>query len=290
MRSRIVDYLNQLTGTSIFHWVVPDPSLLYPVVVIICAFVYVKRCTASGLDRRRAIYSAVAASVGAAIGSRLFFAAQHAESYILRPLDLLAPGGTISWGAYLGVVLGLLTYTRIRNESSFRYLDVLGSCLALGPFLGRWICFLNGDDYGKITDVPWGIQYPAGSIPFAAHVNDGLVGYNSAYSATVHPNQLYLSLNGLVLYILMIRVWKKYRFHEGVTFGFYCLLYGISRFMLEFFRDEPSSALIPQLNSSQLFSLAAAGAGALFLIHHYRTRSYVAITGEGTNTMRGETP
>jgi phosphatidylglycerol:prolipoprotein diacylglycerol transferase len=285
MRPRLIDSLNQLFGTSVFDWVIPDPSVVYPLTILVCAIVFVRRLRLTGADARTAFYSVLAGSVGAFIGAKLIYVVANLQSYILLPSHLFAPGGTMSWGAYIGAILGLVFYAYRKRESPLRSLDVLGSCLGLGPFIGRWSCLLNGDDYGKITDVPWAIQYPAGSIPFAAHVNDGLTSYNAALSAPVHPNQIYLSLNGILLFILMSWVWKKYRHHEGLTFGLFCVSYGIFHFVLEFFRDEPMSSLIPLLNVSQVFSLAAAGAGGLFLLSRFRSfssagKSVFAIVGE----------
>jgi phosphatidylglycerol:prolipoprotein diacylglycerol transferase len=285
MRPRLIDSLNQLFGTSVFVWFIPDPSVVYPLTILVCAIVFVRRLRLTGADGRTALYSVLAGSVGAFIGAKLIYVVANLESYILLPSHLFAPGGTMSWGAYIGAIIGLVFYAYRKRVSPLRSLDVLGSCLGLGPFIGRWSCLLNGDDYGTITDVPWAIQYPAGSIPFAAHVNDGHISYNAALSAPVHPNQIYLSLNGLLLFILMSWVWKKYRHHEGLTFGLFCLSYGILRFMLEFFRDEPMSSLIPLLNASQVFSLAAAGAGIVILLFRFRSfssngKSVFAIVGE----------
>ncbi len=278
MRPRLVDYLNQLFGTSVFGWIVPTPSVIYPLALLVCAVVFVRRCRVSGLDTRTAVTASLVGSVGAFIGAKLFFVANNLEGYILLPSHLFAPGGTMSWGAYTGAILGLVLYLHHKREWSLRCLDVLGSCLGLGPFIGRWSCLLNGDDFGTITNVPWAIQYPAGSMPFAAHANEGLVSYHAALSAPVHPNQIYLSLNGLLLFILMSWVWKRYRHHQGLTFGLYCLLYGLLRFMLEFFRDEPLSSLIPQLNASQIFSLTAVGAGSLFLLYRFRSRLKIVLS------------
>jgi phosphatidylglycerol:prolipoprotein diacylglycerol transferase len=285
MRPKLIDSLNQLFGTSVFNWVVPDPSVVYPLTILVCAIVYVRRLRLMGAETRTALYSVLAGSIGAFIGAKLIYVVANLKSYLLLPSHLFAPGGTMSWGTYLGAIFGLIFYALYKGESPLRSLDVLGSCLGLGPFIGRWSCLLNGDDYGTITDVPWAIQYPADSIPFAAHVSDELVSYTAALSAPVHPNQIYLSLNGLFLFILTSWVWKKYRHHEGLTFGLYCACYGVLRFMLEFFRDEPMSSLIPQLNVSQVFSLVVAGFGCLFLLYRFHSfgkerRSVLAIVGE----------
>lgn len=269
MRPRLVDSLNQYVGTTAFDWIIPDPSVVYPLTILVCAIVYVRRLRLTGTDARTALSSVLAGSIGAFVGAKLIYVIAHLQSYILLPSHLLAPGGTMSWGAYGGAVTGIVFYAYRNGTPPLPSLDVLGSVLGLGPFIGRWSCLLNGDDYGKITNVPWAIQYPAGSIPFAAHVHDGLISYTAPLSALVHPNQLYLSLNGLLLFIFISWVWKKYRHREGLTFGLFCVSYGILRFMLEFFRDEPMSSLIPQLNVSQIFSLAAAGAGVLFLLYRF---------------------
>ena len=291
MRPRLVNELNQLSGTNVFDWLVPDPSLIYPFAILVCAIVVVKRCRLSGMDTRTAVYAVLAGSVGAFIGAKLIFVAAHIESYVLLPSHVFAPGGTMSWGAYVGAIIALLLYMRHTRKSSLRTLDVLGSCLGLGPFIGRWSCLLNGDDYGTITTVPWAIQYPAGSIPFAAHANDGLISYSAALSAPVHPNQIYLSLNGLLLFILMSWIWKKYRYHEGLTFGLYCFCYGILRFLIEFFRDEAQSSRVPVIYTSQLFALAGAGAGSLFLLYHFHTKLKAVLINNGgeIKTIGGET-
>jgi phosphatidylglycerol---prolipoprotein diacylglyceryl transferase len=263
MRPLIVDYLDDAVGTTIFDWIIPAPSVIYPIAFISVAIVFVKRCNLIGLDRQVTYLAILIGGVGAFIGAKLFFIAVHYQSYMLQPSHVFAPGGTISWGAYAGAFLAIGGYIRIRKKPLLSYLDILASSIALGPFIGRWSCFLNGDDYGVITNVPWSVQYPYGSIPHAAHLHSGIIGFDALYSAPVHPNQIYLAVNGLILFILLTWVWKKLRFYPGVTLGLFAILYGASRFILEFFRDDTASSIIPQLNSSQVYSLFTVGLGIL---------------------------
>lgn len=267
MRPTIVEYLNRTAGVNIFKWIIPSPSIVYIISFFVVALVFVKRCKQAGLDIRVSLYCVFLGGILAFIGSKLFYVALHLRSYISMPSHIFASGGSVSWGAYIGLILGIIIYLIYRRQPFLLYLDVLGSCLALGPFIGRWSCFLNGDDYGKITNVPWAVQYPYGSLPFAAHFHDGIISHTADLSAPVHPNQIYLSLSAFVIFIFMTRFWKKMRKFEGLSFCVYLGVYGILRFFLEFFRDEPGTALIPVLNFSQVMSLLVAGISFLFLLY-----------------------
>jgi phosphatidylglycerol:prolipoprotein diacylglycerol transferase len=292
MRPRIVDFLNRATGVEHFDWIVPDPTLVYPIALLVVAFVFARRCASTGTDRRLILALVAAGSIGAFVGAKLIYVLVHLRSYILLPSHLVAPGGTMSWGAYLGIIAGFLFVLRRFHTPSLPVLDVLGSCLTLGPFIGRWSCLLNGDDYGRITDVPWAIRYPAGSFPFAQHANDGIIPYTATLSAPVHPNQLYLSANALFLFLLLSWAWKRYRHHPGITFGLLCLTYGVTRFFLEFFRDEAPSTLVPPLTPSQLYSLVTAVTGAflLLVVHRTAVSSLLPTPGGGERTIRGDMP
>lgn len=281
MRSRLVDYLNETTGSSIFHWLIPTPSLIYAIAYCAVAIIFIRRCKNSGLDNRTAFYTAFWGGVAAFIGAKLFYIFLHFKSYLLLPSHILAPGGTVSWGVYMGGTIGICIFLLHRKQPVLSYLDVLGSCIALGPFIGRWSCFLNGDDYGKITDMVWAVKYPRGSYPFAAHANDGIISFSSSFSAAVHPNQIYLSLSALFLFILMTWFWKNQRHHKGLTFGVYCSAYGGLRFFLEFYRDEPGTSLFPALNFPQMMCVLTIGILALFAAYFYRSNIRAILINKG---------
>jgi len=266
MRQRIVEYLDHATGTGLGNILIPTPTILYGVAVLLLAVIFVRRAWNTGLDRRGAIETAIVGGIGAFIGAKLLYIILHLESYLLLPSHIFAPGGTVSWGAYAGSIAAVSLFAAYRRVSVRRTLDVLASCLGLGPFIGRWSCFLNGDDYGVVTGLPWGVRYPADSFPYAAHVSDGIISHTESLSAAVHPNQLYLSLNGLLLFIIMTVMWKRLRDRPGMTFGVFWLLYPASRFFLEFTRDEALNSVVPFLSASQLFCVGAAASAALFLV------------------------
>jgi phosphatidylglycerol---prolipoprotein diacylglyceryl transferase len=276
MRQRIVGYLDHVTGVGVWEQLVPTSSILYGVTFLVLAAIFVRRASDTGLDRRSAIETMIVGGLGAFIGAKFLYALLHLESYLLLPSHVLAPGGTVSWGAYAGSIAAVSLLASYRKASVPRTLDVLASCLGLGPLIGRWSCFLNGDDYGVITHLPWGVRFPAGSFPYAAHVSDGIISHTETLSAAVHPTQLYLSLNGLLVFIIMTMIWKRWRHEPGLTFIAFWMLYPLSRFFLEFTRDEAPNSVVPFLTTSQLFCvLAIASTGIvvfasrrLTAIHH----------------------
>ena len=274
MRQRIVEFIDQATGAGIGDLLVPTSSILYGVAIVVLASVFVRRAWNTGFDRRSAIATVVAGGIGAFVGAKLLFILLHLESYLMLPSHVFAPGGTVSWGAYAGSMVSVALLASLRKASVLRTLDVLASCLGLGPFIGRWSCFLNGDDYGVITQLPWGVRYPADSFPYAAHVSDGIISHTETLSAAVHPNQLYLSLNGLLLFIIMTMIWKRWRHEPGVTFVAFWLLYPVTRFFIEFTRDEAPGALFPFLTASQFFCILAVASAGLFL---FATRGLTVI-------------
>jgi phosphatidylglycerol:prolipoprotein diacylglycerol transferase len=277
MRYTIVNFLNQITGTAIFEFIIPTSSVINFIAFCLISIFFIRRCKQSNLDTRTSFYCVLLGGPFAFIGAKLFYVLLHLKSYILKPSHVFSQGGTVSWGAYIGITLGIIILLKHMKQLVFPFLDCLGSCLALGPFIGRWGCFLNGCDYGKITNLPWAVQYPKGSIPFSAHVHDGIIGFESQLSAPVHPNQIYLSLSTLFIFIFMTWFWKRMQQFKGLTFCVYIGVYGILRFALEQFRDEPATNLIPAFNFSQVISLITVTFSILLLLYLYKSKKITNI-------------
>jgi len=127
--------------------------------------------------------------------------------------------------------------------------------MGLAPAIGRWSCFLNGDDFGTLSNTPWAVVYPHGSIPFTYQVRQGLIDPLAHFSSPVHPTQLYLSLNGLALFVLLTFIWKMYRFSPGVLFCLYWAVYSFTRFFLEFFRGGVRTDYLGYFSLSQIMTL-----------------------------------
>ncbi|MCU0621240.1 MAG: prolipoprotein diacylglyceryl transferase, partial [Gemmatimonadales bacterium] len=217
---------------------VPKPGVLYMVVMAVVAGLGLHRARAGGLPLARGLEAALAGSLGALVGTRLFYVLTRTRFWDL-PLAVLADGsrGTASWGAYLGGIGGVLLYEHWQRIPRLSLVDAAASAAPLGDCIGRINCWLAGDDFGRITELPWGIRFPSGSLPWKAHHAAGLIEADAAWSLPVHPLQLLLSALGAVLFVLASRTWLRHHGQPGITLGTYLAAYGATRFPLEFLRD-----------------------------------------------------
>lgn len=129
-------------------------------------------------------------------------------------------GGLTFYGGLIVAILGGFIYCQWRKISFLKLLDFMTPFIALGYAITRLGCFLNGCCYGQITDVPWGIIFP---------VIDNF---------PRHPTQLYASFAALIIFIVL-RCLRKYKYFNGFMFLYFTILYGIYRFIVEFFRVSP---------------------------------------------------
>lgn len=239
MRPVIVKYLDEHLGSGIFSWIVPDVSSIYSAAIFVCALVFIRRVKGAGLSEYHAWGAMICGTSAGIIGVRVWYLLMNVSSVVRDPTMLWdLNGATVSFGGYFLGAGAFIVYLAFKKESPLKYMDAVASCLGLGPMIARWACFMNGDDFGTVTSVPWAVSYPPGSYAFADHVNRGLINLMADHSLPVHPVQLYLSLDGLVLFIVCSLLWKRGGLRPGYLFGIFWGLYSISRFTLEFTRGD----------------------------------------------------
>lgn len=266
MRPRLVDALSTAFGSELAGRLVPTPAMMYAVAMIAVLVVFVRRSRRLGISSYHGVGAALWAMATGVIGARAAYLVVHLQRTLAHPTQILdLGGGTASWGAYLGGALGLLLYCQRHRLPAAPVADAMASCLALGVALGRWSCFLNGDDYGHLSSLPWAVRYPPGSYPFVAQVRAGLLDPLAALSLSVHPVQLYLSLNGLLLFTVMSLLWPRLRRHPGALFGLYWLSYGATRFLWEFARGDQPGFLHGNLTAGQVICMPIVVGAGLWL-------------------------
>lgn len=243
---------------------VPKPGLLYAVVMLACGAVFVRRVRRTGVDGDHALEALLFAGVGALIGTRAFYVITRTRFWELSPAQLIDGRlGTASWGAYLGGFIGLILYARWRKYQALVLTDAATSAAPLACVIGRWNCLIAGDDFGRVTTAWWGIRYPAGSLAWNAHRRAGLIGPDSAWSMPVHPNQIVQSLTSLVVFVIVSAYWSRHRDQPGRTTAVYLMLYGSTRFFVEFLRDPAAGGAVGLLSHSQYMCLAFVVAGTV---------------------------
>ncbi len=192
------------------------------------------------------------AAVGGLLGARLLFVLEHLEDFWLSPWSFVFTGAGFTWyGGLLGGVIGVSGYIFRQGLSWPFIMDCIAPAIALGHAIGRIGCQLAGDgDWGPPTTLPWGMTYP-----------QAIVGWDPAMGP-VHPTPIYESLAYTAIFALLWSM-RKREHSPGALFGGYCLLAGIARFFLEFFRLNPP--VLWGLSEAQWLSIALAllGGGML---------------------------
>jgi phosphatidylglycerol:prolipoprotein diacylglycerol transferase len=173
------------------------------------------------------LWSVLGVVVGGRLGYVLFYNPLH---YLTHPLDIVKmwDGGMSFHGGFLGVVVACIVFGRRIGARLDRMLDLGAASVPVGLGLGRLANFINGELWGRATDVPWAVVFPG-----------------DAAQLPRHASQLYEAvLEGLVLFLLVRLATHRFAAlqHPGRASGIFALGYGLSRIAVEFFR-EPDAHL-----------------------------------------------
>jgi len=228
---------------------------------------------------------------GVIIGGRLGYVFFYKPEMLREPLSILRvwEGGMASHGGMLGLLLFTFYYSHRHKVSWTNLGDNLVVTAPIGLFFGRCANFINGELYGRITNLPWAMQFPKELLDHPAEADraiatcaqidpslttpDAIIGavYRQPKVATAlrsiltprHPSQLYEAFfEGIVLFAVLWFVRTRTRQPNGVLTGLFFVLYAIFRIVIEYFR-EPDAALIGPFTRGQFFSffLIAIGVG-----------------------------
>jgi phosphatidylglycerol:prolipoprotein diacylglycerol transferase len=194
---------------------------------------------------------------GVFIGGRLgYFLLYRSAEFLRDPLVLVRvwEGGMASHGGFVGVALVLLWFARAQRQPFWHVSDLVVSAAPVGLLFGRIANFINGELWGRVSEVPWAVIFPTSARP----------GTPLLLIEPRHPSQLYAAaLEGLVLLVWMqVRVWRTgvLRDAPGRLTGEFLLGYAILRAVGELFR-EPDAGLILGLSRGTFYSLFFAAAG-----------------------------
>ena len=163
-------------------------------------------------------YGVLGVIIGGRIGSVFFY---NLDQFLQNPFYLFQiwQGGMSFHGGLLGVVIALWLYQRKHGWGFLRFCDFIAPLVPLGLGFGRIGNFINAELWGRPTDVAWGMVFP------------------NVDELARHPSQLYqAALEGLVLFVI-IWVYSKSTRPIGSTAALFVMLYGVFRFITEFFRE-----------------------------------------------------
>ena len=219
-------------------------------------------------DARSTLMTAIIIGVlaGGRIGYMLLY---DLEAFLANPLLVFRvdQGGMASHGGFVGVLLALIWYARKQKCGFLELGDVVVTLAPLGLMLGRIANFINGELWGRVTNVSWAVIFPDSPKNYSVALQK--------YGAEPrHPSQLYEAVleGGLMLAYVQWRFWCT-RPSAGQLSGEFLIGYGIVRILGEMFR-EPDADLIFGLSRGQFYSIFMILAGALTIWIVRRRRKY----------------
>lgn len=216
-----------------------------------------KRADRAGWPRGMVYDVGFYALLAAILGSRLLYVVVNISEFSRNPLEIIMiqKGGLVYFGGVICAILVTGFYLRAKGIPVLGGFDLLIPSVALGHAIGRVGCLLNGCCFGKVTNVPWAITFPASSPAyyFQVHVTHQL-GRLASRSLPVHPTQIYEILGELFIFAVLIMLYRRRSF-PGQCFLMYLFLYSLLRFVVEYYRGDnmPLSSL-PFLAGSPLAS------------------------------------
>lgn len=185
----------------------------------------------------------MAALIGTLIGAKSYYVILTGD-----PSAFLSRGGFVFWGGFIGSVILCWGTIRYKRLNFLRIADVAGIAIAAGYAVGRTGCWAVGDDYGRPWNGFFATQFPEGAPPSTVAVMSSQFGItfpagtNPMDVVAVHPTQLYETVMGCVMFAILWSL-RKHRQKEGWLFGGYCVLAGLERFIVEFFRAKDDRVL-----------------------------------------------
>ena len=194
------------------------------------------------------------ATLGVVLGGRIGYVLFYQPGYYLQhPIEALYlwHGGMSFHGGALGVTLAILLFTRARRLPVLAFSDIIAEAIPIGLYFGRIANFINGELFGRETDVPWAMVFPNGG------------------PAPRHPSQLYEAVcEGLLLFLLLLLAEHRgARQRPGIVTGLFLIGYAVARMSGELFRqpDAQLGFLVFGTTMGQLLSIPVLIAGFILI-------------------------
>lgn len=221
------------------------------------------RASKRGLETARVMDLGIYLIIAALVGAKLLLLVVDFQYFKENPRDLftLVRSGGVFYGGLLVALAVAFWYIRRHRLPIWTTTDAFAPGIALGHVVGRVGCLMAGCCFGKPASVPWAVTF---TDPFAAS-NVG-----TPLGVPLHPTQLYEAGAELLILGILIVSERRARIFPGRTFWLYILLYGISRFIIEFYRGD-ERGMLAGLSTSQWISIVLVPLSLVMLARLRRT-------------------
>lgn len=194
-----------------------------------------------GLNGDSILDMAVVIVISSLVGSRFLYVIFHLDEFKGKWLDVISPfhsdgsfgiAGLSMLGGIVFAIVSCYVFFKIKKLPFLKIADVTAPSIALGVFIVRIGCFGQGCCFGKECDLPWGVVFPHNS-PAGAVFPD----------VHVHPTQLYSSIGGLIIFIILLYL-RRFQLKDGLLFYIFLMMYCTMRFFMEILRYAESEVII----------------------------------------------
>lgn len=209
------------------------------------------------------------------IGARLFYLVQYRDRVYAGVENLpqfawatinLSEGGIVLYGGLLAGAAAYFLFCAVRKLPPLQIADIITPSVFIGIGFGRIGCLLNGCCYGDACSLPWGLEFPAGSVPFMALVDRGFLAPDAAATPPLHPTQIYAAIDGFL--IAGLTLWYyPFRRVAGDVLGLALLISPLTRFLIEVLRGDEYGQWGTTLTISQWVSVGLFVTGVVFQIY-----------------------
>jgi phosphatidylglycerol:prolipoprotein diacylglycerol transferase len=211
-----------------------------------------------GLDKQKAIDLGLWVLAASLIGSKALMVITEWNYYIKNPgqiisLDFLRSGG-VYYGGFIGAVIASVIVMRYYKLPWWRTSDAFAPGIILGQAIGRLGCFSAGCCWGKPTTGWWGVHFSE-----KGHEITGV-----PVEVALHPTQLYEAGAALLVLAALLFMHRRRRF-DGQVILAYAILYSVTRFIIEFWRDDPRGEILGLSTSQFIAIILFAGALPVFI-------------------------
>lgn len=224
---------------TVFGVTIHGYGLAIAVGFLIAVFLSSYRAKRLGLDDDTVMSLALIAIIAGFIGAKLLYVIVHNKEFFADPIGTIGSEGFVAYGGIIVGALGVWWYCRHKKLDFLAYFDLLMPEVAIAQGFGRIGCFLAGCCYGRPWDGPLAVVFPP---------NCG-----APAGIPLFPAQLFSAGGDILIGIVLLALHKKLR-HRGTVGAMYLLLYGVGRFIIEFFRSDPRGN-VAFLSTSQFISV-----------------------------------
>jgi phosphatidylglycerol---prolipoprotein diacylglyceryl transferase len=225
------------------------------------------------LDRKNMLLLGLACCFGAFWGGDLYVLFASGQYDVTRGMGQLfeiLDGDKSIIGAFIGAAVTGLVITKVLKVNFLAYADAAVPAVALGCAVARMACFVNGDDFGVPTNVPWAVSFSEGTVAYYLHLERGWIEQGAVRSLLVHPTQLYHMITAGLGFVLLVR-YRPIFAGENLAIGL--AYYGMTRFAIQFYRDDHYYINNTMLDTTQWFCLMFMVSGLALWVYLRRNDS-----------------